>query len=82
MNDENAESRDEEGTNSVDAGIRSQLSTHHLRWLEKQRGVVDPTEILKFALAEWVVRHPDDWFADTNFGFAMRSALDEFLSTD
>ena len=25
----------------------------------KAKTVVDPTEILKFALAEWVVRHPE-----------------------
>jgi hypothetical protein len=35
---------------------------------------------LKFALAEWVVRHPDDWFGDTNVEIAIRSALDEFIA--
>jgi hypothetical protein len=29
--------------------------------------------------AEWVVRHPDDWFGDPNVGIAIRLALDEFI---
>jgi hypothetical protein len=80
MSDNDAESHDDEETNDVDPWVQSQLSAHHLDWLEKQRDVVDPTEILKFALAEWVGRHPDDWFGDTNVGIAIRLALDEFIA--
>ena len=79
MNDQDAESHDGGGTNEVDPWVQSQLSADHLHWLEKQRDVVDPTELLKFALAEWVVRHPDDWFGETNVGIAIRSALEEFI---
>jgi hypothetical protein len=77
---ENRESCDDEGTNEVDPWVQSQLSAHHLHWLEKQSAVANPTEILKFALAEWVVRHPDDWFSDTSIRIAIRSALDEFIA--
>jgi hypothetical protein len=80
MRDNDAESHSNEGTNDVDPWVQSQLSAHHLRWLEKQKDVVDPSEILKFALAEWVVRHPDDWLGETNVGIAMRAALDEFIA--
>ena len=80
MSDKDAESLDDEGSNYVDPWVQSQLSPHHLHWLEKQRDTVDPTKLLKFALAEWVVRHPDDWFGDTNVGIAIRSALDEFIA--
>ena len=80
MSDQNAESHEGERTNAVDPWVQSQLSAHHLDWLEKQRDAVDPTEILKFALAEWVIRHPADWFGDPNVGIAIRSALDEFIA--
>jgi hypothetical protein len=80
MSDQDRERRDEERTNEVDPWLQSQLSSHHLYWLEKQRSAVDPSEILKFALAEWVVRHPDEWFGDTSIGIAIRAALDEFIA--
>lgn len=80
MSDKDAESRGEKGSNDVDPWVQSQLSSHHLHWLEKQSDIIDPTKLLKFALAEWVVRHPDDWFGDTNVGIAIRSALDEFIT--
>ena len=80
MTDKDAETHDDEGSNDVDPWVQSQLSAHHLHWLKKQRGTIDPTKLLKFALAEWVVRHPDDWFGDTNVGIAIRSALDEFIA--
>ena len=41
---------------------------------------MNKTELLKYALAEWVVRHPNDWFKLTNVGNAIRSALDEFIA--
>jgi hypothetical protein len=80
MSDNHGESQDGERTNHVDPWVQSQLSTHHLQWLEKQKEVVDPTEILKFALAEWVIRHPEQWFGDANVGIAIRSALEEFMA--
>jgi hypothetical protein len=79
MSYKDARPHDDDGTNEVDPWVRTQLSTHHLRWLEKQRSAVDPTEVLKFALAEWVVRHPEDWFGETDVGVAIRRALDEFI---
>jgi hypothetical protein len=80
MSDQDAALRNDEGSNDVDPWVQSQLSAHHLHWLEKQREVIDPTKLLKSALAEWVVRHPGDWFGDTNVGRAIRSALDEFIA--
>jgi hypothetical protein len=80
MSEDNAQSRGDEGTNGVDPWVQSQLSAYHLDWLQRQKEAVDPAEILKFALAEWVVRHPNDWFGDGNVGIAMRSALDEFIA--
>jgi hypothetical protein len=79
MSDKNAEPYDNEKTNEIDRWVQSQLSPDHLDWLENQREFVDPTEILKFALAEWVIRHPEDWFGDLNVEIAMRSALEEFI---
>jgi hypothetical protein len=80
MSDNHREPQDGERPNHVDPWVQSQLSTHHLQWLEKQKEVVDPTEILKFALAEWVIRHPEQWFGDANVGIAIRSALEEFMA--
>jgi hypothetical protein len=80
MSDKDAQSPDDERTNYVDPWVQSHLSAHQLQWLEKQKDVVDPTEILKFALAEWVVRHPHDWFGETSVGIAVRSALEEFIA--
>jgi hypothetical protein len=80
MSDKNAEPHDNEETNQVDPWVQSQLPASQLRWLERQRDFVDPTEILKFALAEWVVRHPEEWFSDLNVGIAIRSALDEVIT--
>ena len=80
MSDQEAESHDREGTNQVDPWVQAHLSADHLLWLEKQKEAVNPTEVLKFALAEWVVRHPEDWFGNANFGNAVRSALDEFIA--
>ncbi len=79
MSDKNAEPHDNGETNEVNRWVQSQLSPYHLGWLENQRDFVDPTEILKFALAEWVIRHPEDWFGDLNVEIAMRSALEEFI---
>ncbi|MBV8417483.1 MAG: hypothetical protein JO251_19960 [Verrucomicrobia bacterium] len=67
-------------SNQVDPWVRSQLSAYHVHWLEKQGDVMNKAELLKYALAEWVVRHPNDWFKLTNVGNAIRSALDEFIA--
>ena len=80
MSDNHREPQDGERPNHVDPWVQSRLSVHHLQWLEKQKEVVDPTEILKFALAEWVIRHPEQWFGDANVGIAIRSALEEFMA--
>jgi hypothetical protein len=80
MSDNHGESQDGERTNHVDPWVQSQLSAHHLQWLEKQKEVVNPTELLKFALAEWVIRHPEQWFGDATVGIAIRSALEEFIA--
>jgi hypothetical protein len=80
MSYKDGQSHDDDRTNEVDPWVQTQLSAHHLRWLEKQRNAVDPTELLKFALAEWVVRHPEDWFGEANVGVAIRRALDEFIA--
>jgi hypothetical protein len=80
MSDNHGMPQDGKGPNQVDPWVQSQLSTYHLRWLEKQKEVVDPTEILKFALAEWVSRHREQWFGDANVGTAIRSALEEFIA--
>ena len=79
MNENDAPSHDNEKANEVDPWVQSQLLAYQIVWLEKQRGLVDPTDILKYALAEWVARHPEDWFGHTSVGTAMRLALDEFI---
>jgi hypothetical protein len=79
MNDNQGETQDGRSPNHVDPWVQSQLPAHHLEWLEKQKEVVNPTELLKFALAEWVIRHPEQWFGDANVGIAIRSALEEFI---
>ena len=80
MSDRNAESYDDDETNQVDPWVQSQLSAYHLAWLTRQRDFVDSTEILKFALAEWVARHAEEWFGDVNVEIAIRAALEEFIA--
>jgi hypothetical protein len=69
-----------EDPNHVDPWIRAQLSAQQVLWLQKQSGVVRETELLKSALAEWVVRHPIDWFTGTRVSDAIRLALTEFIA--
>ena len=71
---------DDNDPNKVDPWVQSHLSAYHVLWLEKQGDLMNKTELLKYALAEWVVRHPNDWFRLTNVGEAIRSALDEFIA--
>ena len=73
-------SHSENDPNKVDPWVQPQLSAYHVLWLDKQGDVMNKTELLKYALAEWVVRHPNDWFRLTNVGDAIRSALDEFIA--
>ena len=80
MTKDHQESHGENEPNQVDPWVQSQLSACHIIWLEKQGELMNKTELLKYALAEWVVRHPNDWFELTNVGGAIRSALDEFIS--
>ena len=44
-----------------------------------QGGAVNQPELLKNALAEWVVRHPEDWFRGTRLSDAIRFSLTEFI---
>jgi hypothetical protein len=80
MTKDHHESHGDNDQNQVDPWVQSQLSAYHVLWLEKQGDLMDKTELLKYALAEWVVRHPNDWFELTNVGGAIRSALDEFIA--
>jgi hypothetical protein len=59
--------------------IQAELSTYQVLWLEKQSGIIDKTELLKYAVMEWVVRHPIDWFRGTRLSDAIRLALSEFI---
>jgi DNA-binding winged helix-turn-helix (wHTH) protein len=80
MTKDGAGSPSNNGPDQVDPWVRSQLSAYHVLWLEKQGDVVNKAELLKYALAEWVVRHPNDCFKLTNVCNAIRSALDEFIA--
>jgi hypothetical protein len=64
-------SHEDNDPNKVDPWVQSQLSAYHVLWLEKQGDVMNKTELLKYALAEWVVRHPSDWFRLANVGGAL-----------
>jgi hypothetical protein len=68
-----------EDPDQVDPWIQAQLSTDQIRWLNNQRSAVRQGDLLKSALAEWVVRHPEDWFRGTRLIDALRSALTEFI---
>jgi hypothetical protein len=68
-----------EDPDQVDPWIQAQLSTDQIRWLNNQGSAVRQGDLLKSALAEWVVRHPEDWFRGTRLIDALRSALTEFI---
>jgi hypothetical protein len=63
----------------IHSGIQTELSTDQVAWLEKQSKLVDKTELLKYAVMEWVVRQPIDWLRGIRFGDAVRLALNEFI---
>lgn len=65
--------------NQVDPWVQAQLSNDQVRWLKIQGGAVNQPELLKNALAEWVVRHPEDWFRGTRLSDAIRFSLTEFI---
>jgi hypothetical protein len=68
-----------EDPDQVDPWIQAQLSSDQIRWLNNQGSAVKQGDLLKSALAEWVVRHPEDWFRGTRLIDALRSALTEFI---
>ena len=90
MNSDAPKSNGSDDPNHVDPWIHAQLSTEQLGWLKRQADSINQADLLKNALAEWVVRHPEDWFRGTRLGDAIRLALaefidrhkDEFLATD
>jgi hypothetical protein len=59
--------------------IQAELSTDQVVWLEKQSKLIDKTNLLKYAVMEWVVRHPVDWLRGIRVGDAVRLALNEFI---
>jgi hypothetical protein len=40
---------------------------------------MDQVDLLKSALAEWVVGHPEAWFQGTHLSDAVRLALTQFI---
>jgi hypothetical protein len=79
MNPDGRKSNSNDDPDRVDPWIQAQLSTDQVRWLKNQEGVTNQAELLKNALAEWVVRHPEDWFRGTRLSDAIRSAVTEFI---
>jgi hypothetical protein len=63
----------------IHARIQAELSTDQILWLEKQSRLIDKTELLRYAVMEWVGRHPIDWLRGTRVGDAIRLALNEFI---
>jgi hypothetical protein len=79
MNPNGRQSNGGDEPHRVDPWIQAQLSTDQVRWLNNQATVVDQVQLLKSALAEWVVRHPEIWFQGTRLSDAVRLALTEFI---
>jgi len=63
--------------NQVDPWIHAQLSADQVRWLQGHG--INQADLLKSALAEWVIRHPDQWFRGTRLSDAIRISLTEFI---
>lgn len=72
-------SNGDEDPDQVDPWIQAQLSRDQIRWLNHQGGVLKQGDLVKNALAEWVIRHPEDWFRGTHLSDAIRLALTEFI---
>jgi hypothetical protein len=79
MNLDGMTSSGSDDSDQVDPWIHAQLSTDQVRWLQRQAGVMNQPDLLKSALAEWVIRHPEDWFRGTRLSDAIRAALSEFI---
>jgi hypothetical protein len=79
MNPDGRKSNSNDDPDRVDPWIQAQLSSDQVRWLKNQESVTNQAELLKNALAEWVVRHPEDWFRGTRLSDAIRSAVSEFI---
>jgi hypothetical protein len=79
MHSDGLTSNEGEEPESVDPWIQAQLSTDQIRWLNNQGSAVNQGDLLKSALAEWVVRHPEAWFRGTRLIDALRAALTEFI---
>jgi hypothetical protein len=63
----------------IHARIQAELLTDQILWLEKQSHLIHKTALLKYAVMEWVVRHPIDWLSGIRVGDAVRLALNEFI---
>jgi hypothetical protein len=68
-----------EDPDQVGPWVQAHLSTDQIRWLNNQGSSVSQGDLLRNALAEWVVRHPEDWFKGTRFTDALQAALTEFI---
>jgi hypothetical protein len=68
-----------EDPDQVGPWVQAHLSADQIRWLNNQGKTVSQGDLLRNALAEWVVRHPEDWFRGTRFSDALRAALTEFI---
>ena len=79
MSSDGQKSNGSDDPNPVDPWVHAQLSTEQISWLKRQGGAVNQADLVKHALAEWVVRHPEDWFRGTHLSDAIRSALTEFI---
>jgi hypothetical protein len=79
MNPDGITSNGSDDPNQVDPWIQAQLSTDQVDWLKRQESVMNQAQLLKGALTEWVVRHPEDWFRGTRLGDAIRFSLTEFI---
>jgi len=72
-------SRSADDPGKIHVRIQAELLTDQILWLEKQSHLIDKTALLKYAVMEWVVRHPIDWLSGIRVGDAVRLALNEFI---
>jgi hypothetical protein len=79
MKPDGRKSNDGGDPNRVDPWVQALLSSDQIRWLKNQESVINQVDLLKSALAEWVVRHPEVWFRGTHLSDAIRLALTEFI---
>ncbi len=79
MNPDGMTSSGNNDSDQVAPWIHAQLSIDQVRWLQRQAGVMNQPDLLKSALAEWVIRHPEDCCRGTRLSDAIRAALSEFI---